>query len=283
MATIATYEAQVQDLLHDLTGQIWSIAQLDGYINQARRRLVMDTGCLRSLQVVYFSQGVESYVFGTITGASITAAGTGYVTPTVSFTGGGGTGVAATLSVTSGAVTSISFTNVGSGYSSAPAATVNPVGGGSGATLAVGAINVNTYDVLDIWVIWGAERYRLRWRPWSEFCQVARAYVSQQNRPFMWGAYGETGFYIGQLPDQTYQAELDTVILPSDLSGSTVDVIPTKYQDAIQFYAAYIAKNNQQQFGEAENFKKQYARLLGEMQASYVRRIGSDTYALGGG
>jgi hypothetical protein len=30
----------------------------------------------------------------------------------------------------------------------------------------------------------------------------------------MWAAYGETGIYIGQLPDQTYQAELDTVILP---------------------------------------------------------------------
>jgi hypothetical protein len=47
-----------------LPNVIWSTAQLDRYINEARRQLVMDTGCLRSLQTVYFTQGVESYPFG---------------------------------------------------------------------------------------------------------------------------------------------------------------------------------------------------------------------------
>lgn len=281
MATLGTYETQVSDLLHDPSSVIWSLAQIDRYINEARRQLVMDAGCLRSLQTVYFTQNVESYAFGSVTGASITAGGTGYVTPTVSFAGGGGSGVAATLTVTSGAVTSISFTNLGSGYTSAPTATINPIGGGTGAAISVGVINVNTYDVLGIGVIWGSTRYQLAWRAWSVFSARLRGWVGQQNRPEMWAAYGENAIYIGQLPDQTYQAELDSVILPADLAAiGDVDSIPTKYQDCVQFFAAYKAKFNMQQFGEAEVFLRQYRQTLLERGAAYVRRL-PDPYAAG--
>ena len=185
MTAIANYEVQVADLLHDPSNIIWSLTQLDRYINEARRQLVQDTGCLRSLQTAYFTQGVEAYTFGSVTGASITAGGSGYTTPTVSFSGGGGTGVAATLGVTNGAVTSITFTSYGSGYTSPPTATVNPVGGGSGATIVCGALNVNTYDVLDVHLIWGSMRFPLQWRPWSRFSQLMRSWVNMQQTPKM--------------------------------------------------------------------------------------------------
>jgi hypothetical protein len=97
----------------------------------------------------------------------------------------------------------------------------------------------------------------------------------------MWAAYGETGIYIGQLPDQTYQAELDTVILPTDLAGADVDNIPPKYQDCVQYFAAYKAKYNLQQFGEAETFHRQYLQTLMDRGAAYVRRI-PNPYDAGG-
>lgn len=275
MSTIATYEVQVADLLHDPSNLIWSLTQLDRYINEARRQLTMDTGCLRSLQSAYFTQGVEAYSFGAITGAAITAGGTGYTTPTVSFAGGGGSGVAATLGVSSGAVTSITFTNLGSGYSSAPVATVNPVGGGAGATISVGALNLATYDVLDVHIIYGTMRYATRWYPWSLFSRQLRPYTTTQRRPVGWATYGLTQIYLGPLPDQTYQADVDTVILPTDIAGSTVDPIPPVVQDPIKFYAAYLAKNNAQQFGEAESFRGQYTKRLLEVAQPYTRRMGN--------
>ena len=69
----------------------------------------------------------------TLTGAVITAGGSGYTSSfAVTFTGGGGTHAAGTANVASGAVTSITITNAGSGYTSAP--TINfSAGAGTGA------------------------------------------------------------------------------------------------------------------------------------------------------
>jgi hypothetical protein len=59
--------------------------------------------------------------------------GSGYSSPpTVAFTGGGGTGAAATAVVTAGVVTAINVTNPGSGYTSEPTVTLSG-GGGTGA------------------------------------------------------------------------------------------------------------------------------------------------------
>lgn len=281
MTILANYEVQVADLLHDPENLLWTTTQLDRYINEARRQLVMDTGCLRLLQTAYFTQGVEAYNFGSITGAVITAGGSGYTTPTVSFSGGGGTGVAATLGVSGGAVTSITFTNLGSGYTSAPTATVNPVGGGAGATVSVGALSVNTYDMLDVHIIWGNLRYATKWFPWSIFSRQIRSYTTVQMRPTAWATYGLTQIYLGVLPDQTYQADVDTVILPTDLSGSTVDPIPPVVQDPIKYYAAYLAKNNAQQYGEMQTFLVQYGRRLLEVAQPYTRRMGNVQWSNG--
>lgn len=274
MSTIATYEVQVADLLHDPNNLVWSTTQLDRYINEARRQLVMDTGCLRSLQTAYFTQGVEAYTFGQVTGAAITAGGTGYTgTPTVAFSGGGGTGVAATLTASGGAVTSITFTNLGSGYTSPPTAVVS--GTGSNATISVGALNINTYDVLDVHIIYGSTRYATQWYPWSRFCRIFRSNTTVQQRPAAWATYGLQQIYLGPLPDQTYQSDVDTIILPTDISGSTVDPIPPMVQDPIKFYSAYLAKYNAQQFGEAESFLGQYRRRLTEVAQAYTRRMGN--------
>jgi phage tail sheath protein FI len=69
----------------------------------------------------------------------VTAGGTNYTTPTVAFSGGGGTGAAGTVTVASGVITGIVITNPGSGYTSAPTATISG-SPGSGATL--GAVSI---------------------------------------------------------------------------------------------------------------------------------------------
>ena len=66
-------------------------------------------------------------VNGFVVGATITDAGYGYVeNPTVSITGGGGTGAKATATQFNGVVTSITINNSGSGYTGTPTITIAP-------------------------------------------------------------------------------------------------------------------------------------------------------------
>lgn len=277
MTQISDYEFQTADLLHDPNNVQWSTTQLDNYINRARIQLVRDTGVLRSLQASYITPATEQYTFGQVTGAVISNAGSGYTSPTVSFSGGGGSGVAATLTQSGGLVNSITFTSFGSGYTSAPTATVSDGGPGTGATIAVGILNVNTYDILTINLQWGNQRYQLLWRVWSEFSAIFRGYTetTYTRQPVGWSAYGDTGIFIGPPPDQSYPVEFDSVILPAAISGSTVDPIPVIVQDPIPFYAAYLAKLNSQSYGEAESHKSTYTQKMLECSSIYQRRIPS--------
>lgn len=60
---------------------------------------------------------------------TITSGGTGYVkTPTLSFTGGSGSGLAATAVITGGSITSVNITNSGSGYLTAPTVVITLTG-----------------------------------------------------------------------------------------------------------------------------------------------------------
>ena len=71
---------------------------------------------------------------GYLTFVTLATAGSGYTSaPTVSFSGGGGSGATATAFITNGAVIGFRMVSLGSGYTSAPTVTLSG-GGGSGAT-----------------------------------------------------------------------------------------------------------------------------------------------------
>lgn len=274
MTTLAQYEVQVADLLHDPNNQTWTLVQLDRYINEARRQLVADTGCLRTLQASYLSQGEEAYTYGQVCGALISGTQSGYLTgDTVAFSGGGGTGAAATLTVASGAVTAITFTNFGSGYTSAPTAAITTAAG-TGCTITVGILSANTLDVIRSSITWGSAKAMMKWAPWSQFSAVYRQQVGMQGRPFIWTDYGSNQIYVALIPDQTYPIEFDTVVSPVDLTGSTTDPIINIYQNPIKYYAAYLAKYFDQSYGEGAVFRKNYddsvLRTLGQVVTSRI-------------
>jgi uncharacterized repeat protein (TIGR01451 family) len=101
----------------------------------------------------------------TITVVNVTNGGSGYVTaPTVSFSGGGGSGAAGTAIISGGAVIGVTMTNGGTGYTSAPTvsfssgtatatAQLTPVtisGGGSILTFNIGALAAGTSGSITI-------------------------------------------------------------------------------------------------------------------------------------
>lgn len=92
----------------------------------------------------------------------VTAGGTGYtIPPSISFSGGTGTGAAAIATVADGAVISIKLTSAGTGYSPGDTVTVVIGGPGSGATattLVWPTITGNTLAVFEGRVWWGNGR-----------------------------------------------------------------------------------------------------------------------------
>jgi len=64
--TLAQYITQCRRLLHDANGNFYTDQELTDYINDARNRLVRDTGCLRTLQTSATVTNQETYSFSSL-------------------------------------------------------------------------------------------------------------------------------------------------------------------------------------------------------------------------
>lgn len=135
------------------------------------------------------------------------------------------------------------------------------------------------YDIMNLTVIWGSQRIPMLQCAWTEFNARFRAWVSNTQRPQVWSRYGESPaiaqIYVQPLPDQDYDAQADIIYLPTPLvDDSTVDELGYPYTDPVCYWAAYLAKFNQQAYGEAEVFKGQYVQSASMAVQSFVRRLG---------
>ena len=64
--TLSQYITQCRRLLHDANGNFYTDQELTDYINDARNRLVRDTGCLRRLQTSATVTNQETYTFASL-------------------------------------------------------------------------------------------------------------------------------------------------------------------------------------------------------------------------
>jgi len=64
--TLQNYITQCQRLLHDANANFYSTGELTDYINEARNRLVRDTGCLRTIQMLNTVTNQETYTFASM-------------------------------------------------------------------------------------------------------------------------------------------------------------------------------------------------------------------------
>ena len=139
-------------------------------------------------------------------------------------------------------------------------------------TLAAGA---QTMDVININLYWGNTRVPLRYLPWTQFNSELRFWQNYIGRPIAFSMYGPTSYYLSPVPDQVYVTELDTVIMPTDLTlPGTIDTIPDPWTSPVPFYAAYWAKYKEQSYGEAELFKNEYLKhVQSVLTSTYTRRM----------
>lgn len=299
MATLATYITEVQRLLHDANANFYTPQQLTDYINSARERTVRDTGCLREVVVSQTPCQVaptatiggatpayptawaantavtkNSFIFSNIFIYQVTTAGTTGDTappypanqtnnyqnypPTTEFTNGtaGLTYVGNCENVSYAALTNL----MGS----------SPLSPSSGNTI---------LDILNINLYWGNTRVPLDYLAWSDFNSRLRFWQNYIGRPLAFSIYGQGQIYLGPVPDQVYQIEVDCVVLPLPLSlttSTTTDTINDPYTTCVKFYAAYLAKYYEQSYGEAEIYKQEYTKhVAAVLNSIYTRRIPS--------
>jgi len=272
MATLSSYITEVQRLLHDANSVFWSTSELTDYINDARERVARDTGCLRTLQITatpISSTGVPAtiwtantavtagqFVFNNIFIYEVTTSGT--------------TGDTAPPYPASGATfpPSTAFTDGTAQLTYSGPAEIIPF-----ATLSSGT----TLDILNVNIYWGNSRIPLRYLPWSNFNAQLRYWQNYVGRPVCFSVYGQQQIYIGPVPDQAYDVEIDSTILPTALSLNTpnaVDPIQDPYTTPVAFYAAYKAKYKEQSYGEAELYKQEYIKhVQAVLNSVYTRRI----------
>jgi hypothetical protein len=299
VATLNTYLTQVQRLLHDANLNFYTQSQLTDYINEARKRTVRDTGALREIVVTQTPCQVaptatinsvspanplawtastayttSQFLFSNIFIYQVTTAGTTDTTapPYPSNNTNNYTNYPPTTEFFNG---TCGLTYVGNCENISYAALTNlmgssPLSPSSGNTV-LDIININLY--------WGNTRVPLDWLAWTDFNARLRFWQNYIGRPLAFSTYGQGQIYLGPVPDQIYQIEVDCVVLPNDLSTNspnTTDVIVDPYSGCVQFYAAYLAKYYEQSYGEAEIYKQEYNKHISAVLSSiYTRRVPS--------
>lgn len=281
---LSGYITEVRRLLHDANANFYTDQQLTDYINSARERTVRDTGCLRTIQVTQIPAPVpQASTVGGITPTNPIpwAALTTYTSGTFLFSN------IYIYQVTTTGITDATAPPYPMGPSNYPP-TTEFFNGTCGMTYVGNCEQIpystlpqgqNTLDIVNINLYWGNSRVPLDYLAWSDFNARLRFWQNYIGRPCAFSVYGQNTIYIGPIPDQVYQVEIDTVILPTalTLSNPTVsDSIQDPYTTCPKFYAAYLAKYYEQSFGEAEIFKQEYinnARSV--LNTVYTRRVPS--------
>lgn len=140
--------------------------------------------------------------------------------------------------------------------------------------------NGNTIlDILNVNLYWGNSRVPLDYLAWTDFNARLRFWQNYIGRPLAFSVYGQQSIYLGPVPDQIYQIEVDCIVLPNPLTlatQNTNDTIIDPYTTMVKFYAAYLAKYYEQSFGEAEIYKQEYVKQgQSVINSTYTRRIPS--------
>jgi hypothetical protein len=299
MATLNTYITEVQRLLHDANGNFYTQSQLTDYINSARERVVRDTGALR--EIVVTQTPCQVAPTATING----------VTPSYPTAWASSTAVTAgqfifsnifiyqvtTSGVTDSTAPPYPGNNVNN-YSNYPPST-EFFNGTAGLTYVGNCENIsyaaltnlmgsaplspssgNTLlDIVNINLYWGNTRVPLDYLAWTDFNARLRFWQNYIGRPLAYSIYGQGQIYLGPVPDQVYQIEVDCVVLPLPLNLSTptvTDTITDPYTTCVKFYAAYLAKYYEQSYGESEIYKQEYNKhVLSVLNTTFTRRLPS--------
>lgn len=289
------YVSDARTLIHDPSASDYTDAQLLGIVNKARFRVAEDCRCVRQMisGLNTITQQEQYPLTDFVGGLALTAPGINYSNPTLSFSGGGGAGVAGAVTQSGGALTGPYVTNWGNTYTSAPGVTISDPTGSGGAISAI-----NGTSILDLYLITILESFpaasaslapTLNWLPFDAFQAFCRAYRGTYSWPGAFTIhYGPTTplqqtsiqwtVYMYPIPNQVMPMEWDAITLPNALpTTAAIDyqVVPP-WTDAVQFYAAHYAYLGVQNWAAAAQMLNLYMARTRELPSTArARRVHS--------
>lgn len=133
-------------------------------------------------------------------------------------------------------------------------------------------------DLVNLTVIWGTQRIPMLWAPWTVFNAQYRMWTTNRQRPAIWANYGTSPvnakYYVQPVPDTDYDGEADIIYSPADLvDDAQEDELAYPFTEPVPYYAAYIAKQKQQAYGEAQGFLQNYVMKAKLAQQSFTRKV----------
>src|SRR3990167_4686473 len=137
-----------------------------------------------------------------------------------------------------------------------------------------GLTNDQVYDVINIWVQYAGGRVRMNPLAYSALTERYRPWINYQGIPEAWARYGPTDVVVGPTPSLAYVTEWDCCVYSPPLVNLTdADPLPYPYPDPVPYYAAYLSKLNERDFGEAEQFLSLYRLRLTNIEAAKTGMI----------
>jgi len=134
-------------------------------------------------------------------------------------------------------------------------------------------------DVMGITLYWGASRFKMTYKPFTELDAYVRTWQNYQSRPVMFSRMGGTSIFVGPVPDQTYVTDWDVALIPQPLASDTdVETLSPPFTDLVKYWAAYLAKFKEQSLGEAQIFKNEYMSMGRIVARAYMTRVVPDPY-----
>lgn len=194
---LTKYLQQVQRLLHNGTGTLYSQTDLTDYINEARMQIAMEAQCVRATNSFVSSAGTNNFLLSSLTFSA-------------------GTGIASAIELRS--------------------------------LLANGS-----------WI---------QPRNWEWYTLHYLANPQTAALPSNWSQFGDGSsgqIYFWPTPTLNLTLTLDVACFPIDLvDDSTIEAIPYPYQQAVKYYAAYLAFLGIMRNADADNMRGIFSRKLGE-------------------
>lgn len=140
-------------------------------------------------------------------------------------------------------------------------------------------VGSTTVQVMGITVYWNTLRIKLYDWSFTKLDAWTRSLQQFQQTPFAFARMGVLAVYIAPVPQQAYTSDWECAITPQPLvSDSTTEVLVQPFTEAVPYYAAYKAKINQQQLGEAEYFMRLYMREVKVANRTFITRVIPSAY-----
>ena len=206
---LSQYVKDTQALTRDSLGLLTSTAQVQRWVNEARRQTAYATGCLNLL-----ATGMSPYGNSANPGTMVPGAFTPGSAPVTTFQ---------TIPNTEMYPFSIATAQIKSAYAGIDYVT----------------------DVTSVAVSWGSMRPALDWMAWEDLQAYARSYnYLVTSYPLVWSTNGDganANLWMWPVPSQALEMEWQCTCSPAALyTDSDYDAIPHPFQNCIKYKAAAL-------------------------------------------